>query len=81
MCLAYVRTQNKGKWVTKKENTPFHKTWVTGSLPHLMSLKHLIEQLVKILKLTYESLRVLSGGRKGDYSILQMIFYIQFNVR
>lgn len=46
----------------------FTETWGTDSLPHLMFLKHLIEQLVKILKLTYEGLRVISEGR-GDYSI------------
>lgn len=46
----------------------FTETRGTDSLPHLMSLKHLIEQLVKILKLTYEGLRVISG-RREDYSI------------
>lgn len=46
----------------------FTETRGTDSLPHLMFLKHLIEQLVKILKLTYEGLRVISG-RRGDYSI------------
>lgn len=71
------RTKENGS--RKKEIHHFAETWVTGSLPHLMSLKHLIEQLVKILKLTYEGLRVMSGGKGGIilfykwYSILNVI--------
>lgn len=56
----YVEQRKMGH--ERQKTHHFTETWGTDSLPHLMFLKHLIEQLVKILKLTYDDLRIGEDG-------------------